>query len=125
MSILRYFNLAIALTVMVDASTSASEPQELANNPFARPPSAVAMEIRNPVQADGSPAPLDLRATMVGTTDKLANVGGRVVRPGDEIQGYTLLQVFEDHAIFGRDSNRLAIYVKPHLVEDDDEPDEN
>ena len=83
------------------------------------------MEIRNPIQADGSVAPLDLRATMVGTTDKLANVGGRVIRPGDEIQGYTLLQVYEDHALFVRDSNRLTIYVKPHLVEDDDEPDEN
>jgi len=121
MSILRYFNLAIALAVLLDSEPSASEPQDLANNPFARPPSEVTMEMRNPVQADGTVAPLDLRATMVGTTDKLANVGGRVVRPGDEIQGYTLLQVFEDHAIFVRDSNRLAVYVKPHLVEDDEE----
>jgi len=121
MNILRYFNLAIALTVLLDADTLASEPQDLANNPFARPPSEVSGEMRNPVQADGTVAPLDLRATMVGTADKLANVGGRVVRPGDEIEGYTLLQVFEDHAIFERDSNRLAIYVKPHLVEDDEE----
>jgi len=121
MNILRYFNMAIALTMLLDAEPSASEPQNLANNPFARPPSEVRMEMRNPVQADGTVAPLDLRATMVGTTDKLANVGGRVVRPGDEIQGYTLLQVFEDHAIFVRDSNRLAVYVKPHLVEDDEE----
>ena len=121
MNISRYFNLAIAVTVLVEGSTSASEAQDLANNPFARPPSEVSRDIRNSVQADGISVPLDLRATMVGTTDKLANVGGRVVRPGDEIQGYTLLQVFEDHAIFVRDSNRLAIYVKPHLVEDDEE----
>ena len=121
MNISRYFNCAIALTLLVEGTTSASEPRDLAHNPFARPPSEATMEIRNPVQADGTVAPLDLRVTMVGTTDKLANVGGRIVRPGDEIQGYTLLQVFEDHAIFIRDSNRLAIYVKPHLVEDDEE----
>ena len=121
MNISRYFNLAIAVTVLVEGSTSASEAHDLANNPVARPPSEVSSDIRNSVQADGISVPLDMRATMVGTTDKLANVGGRVVRPGDEIQGYTLLQVFEDHAIFVRDSNRLAIYVKPHLVEDDEE----
>lgn len=120
MNISRYFNLAIALTVLLDGTTSASEPRELAHNPFARPPSQVTSEIRESLLADGTVAPLDLRATMVGTRDKLANVGGRTIRPGDEIQGYTLLQVFEDHAIFLKDSNRLAIYVKPHLVEDDD-----
>lgn len=121
MNILRYFNLAIALTLLLDANTSAGEPQRLANNPFARPPSEGTMEVRNLLQADGSVVPLDLRATMVGTTDRLANVGGRIIQPGDEIQGYKLLQVFEDHAIFLRDSNRLTVYVKPHLVEDDEQ----
>ena len=120
MNILRYFNLAIALTLLIDGNTSASDPQDLAHNPFARPPSEATMEIRNPVQVDGTVAPLDLRATMVGTTDKLANVGGRTLRPGDEVQGYVLIQVYEDKAIFSRDSNRLTVYVKPHLVEEDD-----
>ena len=120
MNILRYVNLAIALTLLIDGTTSASEQRDLSHNPFARPPSQVTMEIRESVLADGTVAPLDLRATMVGTRDKLANVGGRTVRPGDEIQGYTLLQVQEDKAIFMKDSNRLTVYVKPHLVEDDE-----
>jgi len=120
MNTLRYFNLAIAMTVLLDSDTSASEPQDLAHNPFVRPPSEVTMEMRNPVQADGTVAPLDLRATMVGATDRLANVGGRTLRPGDDVQGYKLIQVYEDKAIFLRDGNRLTVYVKPHLVEEDD-----
>ena len=120
MNMLRYFNLAIALTVLLDGETLASESQSLAHNPFARPPSEATMDFRRSLQADGTKAPLDLRATMVGTTDSLANVGGKVIRPGDEVDGFTLLQVFEDHAIFLRDSNRLTVYVKHHLVEEDD-----
>lgn len=108
------------LVVLPGGTVSADTPTSLAHNPFARPPSEVTMEVRNPVQADGTVAPLDLRATMVGATDRLANVGGRTLRPGDEVQGYKLMQVYEDKAIFSRDGNRLTVYVKPHLVEEDD-----
>lgn len=98
----------------------ASEPRPLAHNPFSRPPSSLPVENRQQVLADGSIQALDLRATMVTATAGLANVSGRILRPGDEEQGYVLLKVFEDRAIFIREGQQLTVYVKPLLIDDDE-----
>ena len=114
----RYENLA--WLPLLCAGALAAEPLPLTHNPFSRPPSAISPDAARAV-ADGGPVQeLDLRATMVASNDRLANVAGRTLRPGDEIQGYTLLQVFEDRAVFLRAGQKLTIYVKPDLVEDDE-----
>lgn len=110
----------VMLAILSGVNLHAKEPLPLANNPFSRPPSAVTVQPRSSVAADGSIQVIDLRATMVAANNGLANVGGRILRPGDDVQGYTLLQVFEDRAIFSREGKRLTVYVKPELVEDDD-----
>jgi len=112
--------LSVLVMLSLCAISNAAEPPRLASNPFARPPSAVTITELPVVREDGSTQVIDLRATMVGSRDKLANVAGRILRPGDEVQGYKLLLVFEDRAVFSRAGNRLTIYVKPDL-EDDDE----
>jgi hypothetical protein len=109
------------LAVLIAADGLAAEPALLLHNPFSRPPLLVTRASNPVVAEDGSVRMLDLRATMVSTTDRLANVAGRTLRPGDEVQGYTLLQVFEDRAIFAREGARLTLYVKPELVDDDEE----
>ena len=119
---LRTVHPAAFCTLLLWASSmaGATEPPALAHNPFARPPSVVTAPLRSQPQTDGSTQPLDLRATMVGTRDRLANVAGKTLRPGEEVQGYTLVQVFEDRAVFARQGNRLTVYVKPDLEEDDE-----
>ncbi|MDH3533026.1 MAG: hypothetical protein OEO82_08855 [Gammaproteobacteria bacterium] len=109
-----------SLVLLLGASGYAAEPPALKHNPFSRPPSAITLESRPLITADGSVQPLDLRATLVAATDKLANVAGRTLRPGDDVQGYKLLQVFEDRAIFLRDGKPLTVYVKPDRVEDNE-----
>jgi hypothetical protein len=69
---------------------------------------------------DGDGATLDLQATMVGNASRLANVAGRILKPGDEIQGYLLVAVQEEYAVFKRDSKTITVYVKPHLAEDNE-----
>ena len=69
---------------------------------------------------DGTLPDLVLVATMVAANERLANLGGRVMRPGDEAFGHKLMQVFEDRAVFTRHGKRLTIYVKPDLVEEDE-----
>jgi len=98
----------------------ADEPTTLTHNPFSRPPSAVLRDDRPVLAEDGTVRAIDLRATMVSSTDRLANVAGHTLRPGDDVQGYTLQQVFEDRAIFSRGGARLTVYVKPELVDDDE-----
>jgi len=109
------------LALLISADGLAGEPVSLLHNPFSRPPSLITLASSPVVAADGTVRVFDLRATMVSTTDRLANVAGRTLRPGDEVQGYTLLQVFEDRAIFARAGARLTVYVKPELVDDDEE----
>lgn len=111
----------LALSMLLQcAAVSAAEPPQLAHNPFARPPSEMTIPVRPLPGTNESLQELDLRATLVASKDKLANVAGRILRPGDEVQGYTLLQVFENRAIFAREGNRVTIYVKPDLEQDDD-----
>ena len=97
------------------------EPPALAHNPFSRPPSEVIREERSAVENnDGSGPTLALQATMVGESSRLANVDGRVLKPGDEIQGYLLVAIHEQYAVFERDGNPTIVYVKPLLAEDDE-----
>lgn len=109
----------LVLAMLSGVSLSAQEALPLANNPFSRPPSAVTIETRPMLTPDGTIQTIDLRATMVAANNGLANVAGKILRPGDDAQGYTLLQVFEDRAIFSREGKRLTVYVKPELADDD------
>ncbi len=107
------------------AVARAAEPPSLEHNPFSRPPSERTVpETRSPRSEDDGQVGLVLTATMVAGDDRLANVDGRVMRPGDEVEGYELLQVFEDRAVFDRNGRRLTVYVKPELVDDPVENDE-
>ena len=107
-------------SIMLGPSVWATDAPPLRNNPFARPPSAVTMTEVSPRRPDETGRPLELRATMVGPRDKLANVAGKTLRPGDEFEGYTLIEVYEDHAVFDRGGNRTTVYVKADLEEDDE-----
>lgn len=110
----------ILATLLQSSVASANEAPRLSHNPFARPPSVATVPIRTQPGRDGVTQELELRATMVASNSKLANVGGRTVRPGDDVQGYTLLQVFEDRAVFSRGDKRLTLYTKPDPEEDDE-----
>lgn len=114
--------ILFAIAAMLWSPTgNAAEPPALENNPFSRPPSAVTIPARRAERLDGPVQELDLRATIVTTRSRLANVAGRTLRPGEEVQGYTLVQVFEDRAVFAGHGKQLTIYVKPDADEDDDQ----
>lgn len=110
----------VSLLILPLPGAQAAEPAPLTHNPFSRPPSAVPRDIAPLIADDGTPQPIDLRVTMVASNDRLANVAGRTLRPGEEMRGYTLLRVYEDRAVFLRAGKELTIYVKPDLVEDDE-----
>ena len=109
------------LTVLVPyAGITANEPARLQHNPFSRPPSVATVPNRSSLRVDGTVQTLDIRATMVAAKESLVNVAGTILKSGDEIQGYTLLQVFEDHAVFTKAGGRVKIYVNPDRGEESD-----
>lgn len=103
-------------------SAAADEPPTLSHNPFSRPSSAVIRPKRNVVeQSDSSTPALPLQATMIGSVIRLANVDGRILKAGDEYEGYRLVAIHERHAVFERDGQRTTVYVRPQRTEDADE----
>lgn len=100
---------------------SADDPPTLAHNPFSRPPSEV-IRVRDSVieRDDGDGQTIDLRATMIGGVSKLANVAGRILKPGDEIEDYKLIAVYERYAVFRRNNKMMTVYVRPNQAEDNE-----
>lgn len=101
---------------------AADEPPRLSHNPFSRPSSEV-IRVENVVveSEDGSGPNIPLHATMVGSVNRLANVGGRVLKPGDEYQGYQLVDIREQYAVFEREGRPITVYVKPLLAENEEQ----
>jgi len=90
------------------------EPPVLLNNPFSRPPSDVIVDDRVSVRAEEvvSTVP-ELQATMIGSINKLVNVDGRILKTGEEVQGYVVTEIHEQYAVFERGGRRTIVYVKP------------
>ncbi len=100
---------------------AADAPPMLAHNPFSRPSSDVIPENRTLIESDDRTGPtLALHATMVGAASRLANVAGRILKPGDEVDGYRLVAVYEEYAVFKKDERSITVYVKPNLAETDE-----
>ena len=99
---------------------AAEVPPALSHNPFSRPPSEVIRDIRpDPAGKGRINFVLELQATMIGSVNKLANVGGRILKPGDEVHGYVLVAIHEQYAVFRKNGEDTTVYVKP-LAEDDE-----
>lgn len=104
----------VLVTAWPQAIAAQDEPPALRHNPFSRPPSDAILDDRVSVRDDDAVSPtLELQATMIGSVNKLANVGGRILKRGDEIQGYVLIAIHEQYAVFERAGNRTTVYVKP------------
>lgn len=113
--------IAIALTAAPSLMAATDEPPVLAHNPFARPPSDVVIETRSaPVRDEITSSEFVLHATMIGSNNKLANVGGRILKTGDEIHGHVLVAIHERYAVFRRNGQDTTVYVKPQLVENNE-----
>ena len=112
----------VLLAVAWPGSSSAQDgPPELRNNPFSRPPSSVFVDDRvSPRTEEPASDPLELQATMIGTVNRLANVDGRILKPGDEVQGHVLVAVHERYAVFRRNGKNTTVYVKPEMAENDE-----
>lgn len=115
-------SILVIVLALVTVPALASDAPQLEHNPFARPAAAAAARSGpGPVLSElTAEAGVLLNATLVSQDGRLANVAGRIIRPGDEVDGYRLLEVFEDRAIFVKGTKKTTVYVKPELVEDDE-----
>ena len=113
--------LTAALVLLPVSCLLAEEPPGIQHDPFSRPPlRAAGRGVEAGDNADASPVGPDLRITLVSNGKRLANVGGRIIGIGEQLDGYTLVAVHEDRAEFVWRDRHVTVYVKPELVEDDE-----
>lgn len=112
---------SVLATAWFPLHAAADDPPVLVHNPFSRPPSEVTRVRDSVIERDDlGGETIDLRATMIGGASKLANVAGRILKPGDEIENYKLIAVYEQYAVFRRNNEMMTVYVKPDPAEDDE-----
>jgi hypothetical protein len=112
-------SLAMLAAAWPSLLLAADAPPELSHNPFSRPSSEFIPVAREVVdEGEKAPETLPLLATMVGQVNRLANVGGRILKPGDDYQGYRLLRIHEDSVVFERRGENITVYVRTPVTED-------
>ncbi len=109
------FGLAAVLAGLPKPSFSQGE--KLQHDPFARPALAGLQHASKPGPGrNGEPATstrrLKLQAVMVAGPKSIANVDGTMVRIGDQIYGYRLVEVHERGAVFEKNKTRFAVSIR-------------
>lgn len=88
-------------------------PPRLRFNPFERPDldaltAAHEHETSSAALQDWTPV---LKGTLLGRGDSLANLGGVILRRGEETHGYRLVEVRQWEAVFLHDGERIVLSV--------------
>ena len=82
----------------VVADSGAAKAIAIRHNPFAIPDAIRAVRDPQPAQSGiDLSGGLKLRAILFSLSNPLANLNGKILAVGEEIQGYTLAKVFETH----------------------------
>lgn len=95
------------------------QPPSLNANPFSRPRDLTSR--RGPQPADGggvATAGRELRAVLSGRNGGIANLGGELVETGSLYDGYQLMRIERDTAIFMRGGAEIRIEIGEDLPDD-------
>jgi hypothetical protein len=116
-----YTTACTLLALLAAGSLQAADPPPLRHDPFVRPLSLLATSRSSLVPgSSGLSSDIELRGTMVGAQGSLADVAGRIMRPGESVDGLRLVRVFDDRAEFEFNGKRLTVYVRPRTESNDE-----
>jgi hypothetical protein len=105
--------LAASLFIAMPAfSTEVGMPLHLSRDPFAHPvlvqvpaaPTAVKVD-----DADAWKDKIHLQAIMITPKWAIANVNGKLITPGESVEGYKLVKVMERKALFRKDGRDILV----------------
>jgi len=112
------FSFGLAAVLAGFPKSSFSQGEKLQHDPFARPALAGLQHASRPGPArNGEPTGaatrrLKLQAVMVAGPKSIANVDGTMVRIGDQIYGYRLVEVHERGAVFEKNKARFVVSIR-------------
>jgi hypothetical protein len=74
-----------------------------------RPPARV---IEPEVNIEEQAITLELRATMISKQHSLANLNGKIIGEGEEVEGYRLLKISEDEVVLEKDGKQVTVSME-------------
>jgi hypothetical protein len=95
-----------------------AEGRTLRHDPFARPSFGGLPQRAAPAGRPATPAPVDpkrllnVHAVMVAGAASIANIDGVMVRVGDYVQGYQLVEVDERGAVFEKNKAQFKVPLR-------------
>lgn len=116
----------LAAAVIAGASLKlpllAADPPRISNNPFSRPVSSAPVNAGPETVDSRSPQwTPELRATLVSSRARYANVTGTILALGESAGGYRLVALEENRAVLAKDGERIVLYVRPDAASSNDE----
>ena len=107
-----------SLAAVSEGDAMAAEP--INKNPFTRPgytadrplPTNEALQEREDLE------PLELKATLIAGRNRLANLSGEILAPGDEFRGYRLLRIAEGEVVLIREGESVTLTVHDESEEE-------
>lgn len=90
--------------LLLQACVAGAREPELQTNPFSRPAGTEKTAV-SPGAAAGkaSATPMRLHGTVLAGHNSLANIGGTIIGLGQEINGYKLVSVRQQHVVLDKD----------------------
>jgi hypothetical protein len=106
----RTLGLLLALWLTPFAGFASEPDTKLHINPFVPPQTAAA---GGGVKSGGGNDSMELRGVVLAGPHSLANIGGKIVGIGEEINGYRLMAVNEDRVVLDNNGVQREIRVRP------------
>jgi hypothetical protein len=106
---------AMLLTLLLPVCLQATgDDALLLHNPFRQPE---ARGVIGPQGAATASDELTLRATLTDGGQPLANINGRLIRPGDEVNGYKVEAIDEGSVVLSRGAQERRLTVRNEHIE--------
>ena len=112
--------LGVALTLTAGSPPAFAQSHTLQHDPFARAVIGAMSGLRSPTPAAPAsqraapvaPPKLSLNAVLVAGAHSMANVDGVMVRVGESVQGYRLLEVQDRSAVFEKNNAKFTVGLR-------------
>jgi hypothetical protein len=120
------FSFGLVAVLAGFPKSSFSQGEKLQHDPFARPALTGLQHASRPGPArNGEPTGaatrrLKLQAVMVAGPKSIANVDGTMVRIGDQVYGYRLVEVHERGAVFEKNKARFVVSIRSDAAQASD-----
>jgi hypothetical protein len=110
MNIRRRLSLFLSTGMICLSGFAGAEADKLQHDPFVRP-----VLVAQPTSAAPASAPAatpELRAIMAAGPESIVNIEGVLLRRGEEFNGYRLVEVHEETAVFVKNSKRVTLSLQ-------------